>query len=176
MARAHFWSHILDEKGEPVQYADVSIYIAGSTSPAYVFLEEVGSLPQNAVPQLKTTRTGRYDFWVGDVSEYRGYPQTQKFKIYWEKGSDSGTIDYVTVLPIAPQIVTGTTSEWLSAAPTGYFSDIQHNLNNDYPLVQCWGLQTSEVEAPDKVEIINSNMVRVFFPGNIYRYVVTVVG
>jgi len=176
MARAHYWCHLLDENGNPRRYANIYVYTAGTTSPAYVYLEEAGGIPYNSVPQLKADRNGRVEFWIGDVTEDRGYPMTQKFKMYWVKGSDSGTVDYLNVLPISPQVVHGTTTTWLSASPTGYFADIQHNLSNSFPLVQCWRLQTSLVEKPAKLEIVNANIVRVTFPTNLYKYSVTVVG
>ena len=176
MARSHYWCHLLDENGIPRRYAEIYVYTAGTTSPAYIFLEENGGLPYNNVPQLKADRNGRVEFWIGDVSEDRGYPSSQKFKIYWLKGSNSGTIDYLTVLPISPQVVHGTTTTWTSAAPTGYWTDIQHNLNNNFPLVQCWKLQTSQVEKPEKIEIANANVVRVYMATNLYKYSVTIVG
>jgi hypothetical protein len=176
MARSHYWCHLLDENGNPRRYANIYVYTAGTTSPAYVYLEESGGLPQNSTPQLKADRNGRVEFWIGDVSEDRGYPMLQKFKMYWEKGTDSGTVDYLSIHPISPQVVHETTTTWTSAAPTGYWADIQHNLDNDFPLVQCWRLQTSLVESPEKLEIVNANIVRVYFPTNLYKYSVTVVG
>jgi len=176
MARAHFWTHLLDENGNPRRYAEIYVYTAGSTSPAYVYLEEVGGVAQNSVPQLKADRNGRVSFWIGDVTEDNGYPMTQKFKMVWVKGEDSGEIDYINVLPISPQVVHESTSTWTSAAPSGYWSDIQHNLDNNFPLVSCWKLQTSQMERPEKIEIVNANIIRVYFPTNLYKYSITVVG
>jgi hypothetical protein len=176
MARAHFWTHLINDNGEPIKYAEIYVYTAGSTSPAYVFLEEIGGLPYNNVPQTKSNSEGRIDFWIGDIAEDRGYSKDQKFKIYYVRGSESGTIDYITVLPISPQAVETTTTTWISAAPSGYWAELSHYLNNQTPLVQCWNLSTAEVEEPTQIETPNPNVVRVYFPLNIYKYVVTIVG
>ncbi len=176
MARAHFWTHLIDDDGSPIKYATINVYTAGTTSPAYVFLEEIGGIPLNDLPQTKSNIQGRIDFWIGDIAEDRGYSKDQKFKIYYEKGSESGTIDYITILPISPQAVQTTTTTWLSAAPSGYWAECSHYLNNQTPLVQCWNLSTAQVEEPTQIETPNPNVVRVYFPLNIYKYIVTIVG
>jgi hypothetical protein len=176
MARSHFWTHLIDDDGSAIKYAECYIYTAGTTSPANIFIEEVGGLAYSSVPQVKSNSQGRVEFWIGDVAEDGGYSKDQKFKIYYVKGSESGTIDYITILPISPQKVETTTTTWVSAAPSGYYADCSHYLNNQAPLVTCWNLTTGLVEYPFQVDAPNPNIVRVYFPLNIYKYIVTVVG
>jgi hypothetical protein len=176
MARIHFWSHAFDSEGRAIQNAAVSVYFAGTTSPASVYLQERGGSPVSSPPQISTDRKGLYEFWVGDINESSGYSANQKFKISWVKDNDSDVIDNVSIIPIYPQVAHTTTSLWVTASPSGYFSDCSHYLDNDVPLVQCWNLETAEVETPTKVEVLTSDTVRVYFPTNLYRYAVTAVG
>ena len=105
MARIHFWSHAFDSEGRAIQNAAVSIYFAGTTSPAKVYLQEKGGSVVSSPPQVSTDRKGLYEFWVGDINEINGYVASQKFKISWVKDDDSDVIDYVSIIPIYPQAV-----------------------------------------------------------------------
>lgn len=176
MARSHFWTHLIDDDGSPIKYAEIYVYTAGTTSPASIFLEEIGGLSLSDVPQVKSDADGRIEFWIGDIAEDGGYSKDQKFKFDYLKDTESGTIDYITILPISPQKVETTTTTWVSAAPSGYWSACNHYLNNQTPLVICWNLSTAEVEYPFQLDAPNPNVVKVYFPLNIYKYTVTVIG
>jgi hypothetical protein len=172
MSRSHFWSHIFDNQGRPIVYEDIYIYFAETTSPASIYIQETGGTAASTPPQLKTNRRGFYEFWVGDVNETAGYSRSQKFKVLWS----SGSVDNISVLPIVPQVAHTTTSLWITAGIGGYYSDCSHYLDNSAPLVQCWNLTTSQVEEPTIIDIITSDIVRVYFSTNLNRYVVTIVG
>jgi hypothetical protein len=172
MSRSHFWSHIFDSQGRPIVYEDVYVYFAGGVSPASIYTQEIGGSVISSPPQIKTNRRGFYEFWVGDVNEVAGYSRNQKFKVLWSDGS----VDNISILPITPQVAHTTTSLWITAGGGGYYSDCSHYLSNTTPLVQCWNLATSQVEEPTAIDIIASDIVRVYFPSNLNRYAVTVVG
>jgi hypothetical protein len=172
MSRSHFWSHVFDSEGRPLVYEDIYVYFAGGTSPALIYTQEIGGTAISVPPQLRTDRRGFYEFWVGDVNEVAGYPRSQKFKVSHADGS----VDNISVLPITPQVANTTTSLWITAGIGGYYSDCSHYLDNTAPLVQCWNLTSSEVEEPTVIDIITSDIVRVYFPTNLNRYAVTVVG
>jgi len=172
MSRSHFWSHIFDNQGRPIVYTDVYVYFAETTSPASIYTQQIGGTAVSTPPQLKTNKRGFYEFWVGDVNEADGYPRSQKFKVLW----DGGSVDNISVLPIVPQVAHVTTSLWITAGGGGYYSDCSHYLDSTAPLVQCWNLVTAEVEEPTIIDAITSDIVRVYFPTNLNRYTVTIVG
>lgn len=100
MARFHWWSFLVNEEGQPIEGADISIYLAGTNEPAYIFEDEFSGAPNNTLPQITSQENGYFEFWVPDVDEIQGYSPLQKFKIYWEKvGITEGWIDYVDIFP-----------------------------------------------------------------------------
>lgn len=103
--RAHFWHFLVDSDGIPISGADITICLAGSDTPAYVYLDELGGAASNADPQVVTTTEGFFEFWIADNSEVSGYSAGQKFKIKWSKiGISSGYIDYVDVFPVTVEV------------------------------------------------------------------------
>lgn len=98
--RVHYWQCIIDEYGEPIPNAEVSIYLAGTESPAMIYLDEVGGTVVESVPHLKTDVEGFFEFWIADASEPGGYSSTQKFKLAWERiGVRASYIDYIDIFP-----------------------------------------------------------------------------
>ncbi len=108
MARFHFWGFIVNEAGEPIDNAEVSIKLAGLDTLACLYFDEFGGYntcdDSNIALrnfQLKTLQNGYYEFWVGDITETHGYRYDQKFKIEWERvGVAKGMIDHVNILPL----------------------------------------------------------------------------
>lgn len=100
MARVHYWQFLIDEEGKPIEGANVYIFLANSDEAAYIYQDEITGAPTNALPQLRTTAEGFFEFWIGDSSETNGYSSTQKFKLVWERiGIASGMIDYIDIFP-----------------------------------------------------------------------------
>ena len=100
MARYHWWSFLLNEEGQPIEGASISVYLAGTETPAFIFQDEFSGIPNNTAPQVTSQENGYFEFWIPDVDEPSGYDPTQKFKIYWEKvGITKGYVDYVDVFP-----------------------------------------------------------------------------
>lgn len=100
MARKHWWSFLVNEEGQPINNASVSIFLAGSTTSATVYLDEFSSESKSTAPQVTTNSNGYFEFWLPDPSSSNGYSATQKFKIEWNKaGIEYGFIDYVDVYP-----------------------------------------------------------------------------
>jgi hypothetical protein len=98
MARRHYWQFLVTDEGNPIENADISIYIANTETPAYVFTGEVGDNGINVAPQIRTSRKGYFEFWVADNTEENGYFYSQKFKIAWEApGVAKGYVDFVDV-------------------------------------------------------------------------------
>jgi len=125
MARFHFWGFIVNEAGEPIEYADVTIKLATTDTLACLYFDEYSSyntcddinLPPTG-PQLKTLINGYYEFWIGDITESKGYRNDQKFKIEWERpGVAYGKIDNVNILPMTSQTYPLSLSDCTSGGP-----------------------------------------------------------
>ncbi|MCK5017443.1 MAG: hypothetical protein KAS32_10285, partial [Candidatus Peribacteraceae bacterium] len=111
MSRYHQWGFIVNEAGEPIENAEITVKLAGTEEPAVVYYDEFGnssSIDDPALsvgPQLSTLSNGYYEFWIGDVSEPYGYRNEQKFKIEWIRvGVAHGEVDYINIFPLGPQI------------------------------------------------------------------------
>lgn len=111
MARVHFWKFLVNEAGEPIESANISITLAGTDTPVWVYFDEFSSTGKRDVPQLSTIKNGYFEFWIdededfdpeGTVDNVNGvsYGFNQKFKLSWEKtGIATGTIDYIDIFP-----------------------------------------------------------------------------
>lgn len=100
MARYHFWSFIVNEEGQPIEGADISIYLAGTEESAYIFIDEFSGSPIYTAPQIKSLGNGYFEFWVPDINETYGYNPNQKFKITWNRENvEYGMIDYIDIFP-----------------------------------------------------------------------------
>ena len=100
MARVHQWQFLMNEVGEPIENADIYVYLAGTTTPTFVYTDEYSNDGVNTTPQLKTLSNGYFEFWIADNSELHGYETTQKFKIKWDKtGITTGEVDFIDIFP-----------------------------------------------------------------------------
>jgi len=111
MSRYHWWGFIVNEAGEPIENAEITIKLAGSEELASLYFDEFGNANSidspslSGSPQLSTLSNGYYEFWIGDTTEPHGYRNEQKFKIEWMRiGVAHGEIDYINVFPLGPQI------------------------------------------------------------------------
>jgi len=100
MSRYHYWQFLINQEGQPINNAEVSVYLAGTNTPVTVYVSEFGGDIVDEVPQTITNRAGYFEFWLGDDQESNGYPIGQKFKIRWNReGIASGSIDWVDIYP-----------------------------------------------------------------------------
>jgi hypothetical protein len=98
MARRHYWQFLVTDEGNPIENAEITIYIAGTNDPANVYLDEFGGNATASSPQTHTSRKGYFEFWIADTTEPNGYFFDQKFKIGWKApGVSAGYIDYIDV-------------------------------------------------------------------------------
>jgi len=96
--RYHFWQFLLNQEGQPINDADISIFRAGTTTPVTIYTGEISSDIVSIAPQLSTTSNGYFEFWIGDEEEPSGYERGTKFKIQWERaGISSGIVDNIEV-------------------------------------------------------------------------------
>lgn len=101
MARVHFWQFLVNEEGQPIENADISVYLSSSVSAANVYDREYGGTPITTVPQTTTDTNGYFEFWIADSDDTTyGYANDTKFKLTWDKtGVAAGSINYVDILP-----------------------------------------------------------------------------
>ena len=105
MSRFHYWQFLINKEGQPIPDANISLYLAGTDSPAFIYFDEFGSNHTSAAPQVITNNMGYFEFWIGDASEEYGYQKGQKFKIEWEKpGVALGEIDWIDIFPHVAEV------------------------------------------------------------------------
>ena len=98
--RYHFWQFLINQEGQPINNAEISIYSAGTTTPITVYTGEITSDIVSVSPQISTNNNGYFEFWVGDEEETYGYPREMKIKISWNRpGISSGFVDNIDVFP-----------------------------------------------------------------------------
>lgn len=89
---------MINQEGQPINEANISIYRAGTTTPITIYTGELTSNTISTAPQLITTTNGYFEFWIGDEAEPNGYPRGTKIKIAWDRpGIASGIVDNVEV-------------------------------------------------------------------------------
>ena len=136
--RSHYFQWILNEEGQPVPGVDISVYLAGGTTPAYVYSAETAGTSTNTVPQTTTDANGFFEFWIAGPPDTYSY-SNQKFKITWVKAGviDAGEVDNVEI-GIGPKVYTATVeiASWVinGAGPT-YSYNLTHNLGKSYPMI-----------------------------------------
>jgi hypothetical protein len=188
MARLHYFSFITDSEGTAIPEVQVSIYLAGTSTPANIYKSEFGTSWSNESPQLLTNKVGYFEFWISaDTETEQGYSIGQKFKIsWWKEGITSGYIDYVDILPygLLPvsfdsmddtfnKLVSNKTlsmlkgvqlfvddTEWTELGGK-YYVDVEHNLNEEYPVITIWNSSTKKIITPFEIESVNENMTRI---------------
>ena len=176
MARIHFWSYMLNDEGQALQDADVSILLAGTETAADVYLQESGGSATDVAPQVTTNSEGYFEFWIGDVNEIAGYATPQKFKLKWEKvGVATGQIDFIDILPNAPRFYSATTTSWTSGA-SGFYFDVVHGLNNQFPLVQAYKQGTNKIIDPLHIVSISTSQTRIWMSTDTETLEIAVIG
>ena len=110
--KIHYWSFLLNEEGQPIENAEVWVYLAGTTVAADLYASESGSYSSPGEPyqltfnsyeeglqNIVTDANGYFEFWIGDASVPNGYTTEQKFKLKWYKaGITEGMIDNINIL------------------------------------------------------------------------------
>lgn len=121
--RHHYWQFLVNQEGQPIPYANIKVYLAGSDTIANVYLNEVTSDILNTVPQISTNKAGFFEFWIGDEEEEYGYAKGQKIKIIWEKsGISFGSIDWIDIFPEIEGVDETSTSEYKNKLISNYLT------------------------------------------------------
>ena len=93
--RIHIWHYILKEDGEPMENADIRLYLSGTTTEANIYLtKNSANYTTCRNSDLKTNNDGYVEFWLAGDWESGGYAFTQLFKLEWYKvGTAPGFIE-----------------------------------------------------------------------------------
>jgi len=95
--RYMFFGFHVDNEGRPIPNANVSIYLAGTDTPAKVYESQTSPTPLETPPQITTDEKGFFIFWV----DTQDYDPTQKFKIVIEKeGYEPLVLDDVQIIHV----------------------------------------------------------------------------
>jgi hypothetical protein len=173
--RVKYWSYLLNDEGQPIENADIYVYLAGGTNPASIYTSDVGGVVSSTPPQIQTNSDGYFQFWIPDNNE-GGYSRSQKFKIKWIKANVStGTIDNISILPIGPGYYYDTIATWTAGA-SGYYHDVNHGLEINFPVVQCYNSDTKMKEDPTYIVSLSSDIVRIWYSDDSKSYDVVVIG
>lgn len=180
MARAHYFWYITNEEGQPVNAADVKVYIAGTTDPVKVFLQETSITSIQTLPQVTSDINGFFQFWIADEREINGYDASTKFTIKWSKPGiiDEGSIEYIDFItpPKIPFTIGIVELDWYD--DDGVWSyNIEHGQANAYPIVLAYN-DTTNMTYPVTVTSISVDMVKVSLipPALPFDIHVTVIG
>lgn len=96
--RYHFWQFLINQEGQPINEASISVYVAGTTTPVTIYKGELTADATNVAPQLYTNSNGYFEFWIGDEEEPNGYNRGTKIKLAWNReGIASGIVDNIEV-------------------------------------------------------------------------------
>jgi len=191
MSRAHYWSYLLNEEGQPVDAANITIYLATTSTAAYVFSVESGGIASNTAPQTTTNDEGFFEFWIGASNEINGYDAGQKFKITWSSPGtiSDGEIDNMEILTVPGEVDETDTDTlknkfvsnllakgWSAKTDTltsaiasaswqvsggDNYYELTHNLNNSYPLVMLYNDADNKTDTIE-VETLTINSVRLW--------------
>jgi len=145
---------------------------------------------------LQTNANGYAEFWIADQDETDGYATSQKFKYVWNAtGITEKSIDNVDVFPLLHEVdetdsgtaknkavsnylakywsdkasvysVTVSAADW-SVSAGDYVIDLEHNLDNDYPLIQVYNATgTYTTSTPLTAASLDEDTTRIFMDSN----------
>ena len=93
--RFRYFFIVQDLQGNAIENASVSVYLAGTTTPATVYLTKDATDGINTAPQLTSGADGKVVFWVDDGD----YEHGQLFDIQVEKDTYSFSMVDVQIIP-----------------------------------------------------------------------------
>lgn len=166
MARRHYWQFLVTDEGNPIENAEISIYIAGTTDPAYVYTDEFGPAGTSSDPQVRTSRKGYYEFWIADKQEPNGYFLETKFKLAWAAvGVQTGYIDYVDVFSTSvAEIDITDTNEFKNKAVSNYlgkgWEEHKNSIIYENNIMQIHGIGAVDESQSDDTLSENTKMNR----------------
>ena len=141
-----------DESGTPSQDAGIEVERGSSTNVRFQFKES----------------TDRWQF-SNDGSTYFNLPTStadvaEFSNLYYTDARVKTKLNTETVISGSSQITDLTTHKETVSGASSYA--VTHNLNEQYPIVQCWNTSTSQQEVPVSITTNSVNQVTVVFSTN----------
>ena len=141
-----------DESGTPSQDAGIEVERGSSTNVRFQFKES----------------TDRWQF-SNDGSTYFNLPTStadvaEFSNLYYTDARVKTKLNTETVISGSSQITDLTTHKETVSGASSY--TVTHNLNEQYPIVQCWNTSTSQQEVPVSITTNSVNQVTVVFSTN----------
>lgn len=128
--RIHVWHYILNEEGQPVEDANVRLYLSNSTTEANIFVSENStSYTTCSVADIKTNSEGFFEFWLAGNWETGGYDFSQLFRLEWYRPGIK--LGYINNYNPWPNILT-----WVNTSGGGDASYCNKFVSNT--LVNTW--------------------------------------
>ena len=92
--RFRYYFVVQDSAGNAVDGASVSVYLAGTSTPAIVYPTKTSNQGNSTVPQLYSRENGSVVFWL----DSNDYDYGQLFDIVVQKGTFSWTLNDVEII------------------------------------------------------------------------------
>jgi hypothetical protein len=85
--RIHFWHYVLNEGGQPIQNAEIRLYLQNApTTEADIYLtQDAASSTKCSDADIKTDNDGYFEFWLEGEGGSGGYAHTTEFILEWYK-------------------------------------------------------------------------------------------
>jgi hypothetical protein len=128
-SRTLFWHYVLNEDGQPIQNAEIRLYLNDDpTTEANIFLTETSSsFTTCSLANIKTDNNGFFSFWLGNEYESGGYSLRQEFILEWFKaGSAPGQIKDINPWPNAfawQNVNSGADSEYRNKFVSDFYAN-----------------------------------------------------
>lgn len=136
MELAYYSQYVLNEEGQPVSGAMITVKKTSDDSDVILYT------PSVSADFVLSNNTGKFEFWIANIqdTERIGYKPSELFDIYVEVNGITTTINNVIMAFPAPvTLYTGTLGLTWTPAPSGqYTNTCVHNLGTLYPFVNIY--------------------------------------
>ena len=86
ISRTKIWHYVLNEGGQPIQNAEIRLYLQDSpTTESVIYATPSGGATTCSQADIKTDNDGYFEFWLEGETGTGGYAHTQEFILEWFK-------------------------------------------------------------------------------------------
>ena len=102
MGRKHIWYFLKDEEGEPIESADINLYLTGTLTEATVY-DSVSTSAAIDQSTILSDADGYFSFFIGDQFEDSpniGYGPLQNFDLAWSSVEGTGSVSDIQIFDL----------------------------------------------------------------------------